>query len=80
MPEPEKIRLCSATVIIVPQNLLSQWHHEIAHHFAQNTFSVISLDTKTTAAMPQGTFWKRILSSIIECFVIQGYIRMQLLH
>ena len=54
MPEPEKVWLCSATIIIVPQNLLSQWHHEIAHHFVQDTFQVLSLDSKEATPMPKG--------------------------
>ena len=64
MSEPEKIRLCSATVIIVPQNLLSQWHHEVAHHFTEDTFNVLSLDAKRAAAMPPGTFSNWFLASV----------------
>ncbi|KAL9103583.1 MAG: hypothetical protein Q9163_001385 [Psora crenata] len=53
MPEPEKIRLCSATIIIVPQNLLSQWQAEIAQHFTQGTFKVLSIDSRDGVRMPE---------------------------
>ena len=54
-PEPRKIRLCSATIIIVPQNLLSQWHLEISQHFAQGTFKVLSLASKEGIKMPKAS-------------------------
>ena len=60
VPPPQKIRLCSATIIIVPQNLLSQWHHEIAHHFLPDTFQVLSLDSKEPTPMPKGMCLFRI--------------------
>ena len=55
IPEPRKIRLSSATIIIVPQNLLSQWQYEIAQHFAPGTFKMISLDSEKGATMPRAS-------------------------
>ncbi|KAL9129832.1 MAG: hypothetical protein Q9217_001830 [Psora testacea] len=55
MPEPQKIRLCSATIIIVPRNLLTQWQHEVAQHFTQGTFKVLCIDVKDGAAMPKAS-------------------------
>ncbi|GAQ38024.1 SNF2 family helicase [Aspergillus niger] len=31
-PPPQKIRLCSGTLIIVPPNLVNHWHNEISAH------------------------------------------------
>lgn len=54
LPQPMHIRLCPATIIIVPQNLLSQWQHEIALHFDEDTFKLLTLTSKDSTLMPEG--------------------------
>ena len=41
----EKIQLCSATLIIVPQNLVAQWQAEIDRHLEPNSLSILVLDS-----------------------------------
>lgn len=51
-PKGATIRLCSATLIIVPPNLLSQWRKEISTHIEDDRFKVLYLDTSNEAATP----------------------------
>ncbi|RMZ86672.1 hypothetical protein DV736_g6101, partial [Chaetothyriales sp. CBS 134916] len=49
--EAERVlRLCSATLVIVPPNLLVQWQHEIAKHIEPGVLDLLVLDSsiKTT--------------------------------
>lgn len=48
----KKILLSSATLVIVPQNLLSQWKSEIAMHFERDTFKVLCLEFAEETVMP----------------------------
>ena len=41
------LRLCSATLLIVPPNLLVQWQHEIEKHTAEGALDVLVLDSST---------------------------------
>ena len=43
--EGEKIRLCTATLIIVPSNLVAQWQAEIDRHLEPNSLSILVLDS-----------------------------------
>ncbi|MCJ1233561.1 hypothetical protein MMC14_001519 [Varicellaria rhodocarpa] len=43
--EGETIRLCTATLIIVPSNLVAQWQAEIDRHLEPNTLSILVLDS-----------------------------------
>ena len=42
--ETEVIRLCSATLIIVPPNLVSQWRYQINLHLQEDCLSVLVLE------------------------------------
>ena len=53
IPSPERIRLCPATIVILPQNLLHQWQHEISRHFSPDTFKILCLDTRERVVTPQ---------------------------
>ena len=44
--EGTRIRLCSATLVVVPSNLLIQWKNEIKLHFEEKSLEVLSLDTE----------------------------------
>ena len=44
-----RIRLCSATLVIVPSNLLIQWKNEISLHFEKDSLQTFSLDTDDIA-------------------------------
>lgn len=44
-PPGKTIKLCPATLIIVPQNLLSQWREQIESHLSENALQVLYLDT-----------------------------------
>ena len=46
------IRLCTATLVIVPQNLLSQWKGEVALHIEASGLKVLYLDAKGEIKMP----------------------------
>ena len=46
------IRLSAATLIIVPQNLLSQWRHEIAQHVVNDRLHILYLDTDDETRLP----------------------------
>ena len=50
----ETIRLCSATLIVVPANLISQWQAEIAAHLEQGSLSVLIIDS-FQQAIPSAT-------------------------
>ena len=49
IPESQRIRLCCATLIIVPSNLLMQWKSEIKLHFESESLNVLYLDTQDSA-------------------------------
>lgn len=51
VPKGQLIRLCSATLIIVPPNLLNQWKNEAMLHLEQDALRVLWLDT-LDAIMP----------------------------
>lgn len=51
-PKGKVIKLCSATLVIAPQNLLSHWNAEISHHFPQGELKVICLDISNAVPMP----------------------------
>lgn len=53
IPSPERIRLCPATIVILPQNLLHQWQHEISRHFSPDAFKILCLDTRERAVTPE---------------------------
>lgn len=42
--QPDIIRLCSATVIIVPSNLVSQWRNQIKLHLEEDCLSVLVME------------------------------------
>lgn len=44
--------LSTATLIVVPENLLSQWRSEIALHVEDGALKVLCLDTDDTTSMP----------------------------
>ena len=46
------IKLCSATLVIVPQNLVSQWKGEILRHIDETELNVLCLDTVGDVSMP----------------------------
>lgn len=52
-PKSKTIRLCSATLVIAPQNLLSQWNAEISHHLVPGELKVLCLDTSSAVPMPR---------------------------
>ena len=51
-PIPKPIRLCSATIIIVPQNLLHQWQREIMSHFHEGAFKTLILSGEDETSIP----------------------------
>ncbi|KAI9717060.1 MAG: hypothetical protein M1812_004995 [Candelaria pacifica] len=42
--EPRKIRLCTGTLIIVPNNLLVQWRSEIVKHTEEESLKILVVD------------------------------------
>ena len=52
IPKGKTIRLSSATLIIVPQNLLSQWMTEIHNHVEDNRLHVLYLDSGNETSIP----------------------------
>lgn len=44
-PKEERIYLCTATLIIVPQNLFFQWTNQIALHLYKGSLKVLYMDT-----------------------------------
>ena len=52
VPEGKTIRLTTATLIIVPQNLLSQWKDEINLHVEEQALKVFYLDSNTVQVPP----------------------------
>ena len=53
--EGKLIRLTTATLIIVPQNLLSQWKDEISLHVEDQALKVFYLDSDTVRVPPAPT-------------------------
>ncbi|KAK4691869.1 hypothetical protein P7C71_g5227, partial [Lecanoromycetidae sp. Uapishka_2] len=51
MAPGQTLRLSSATLIVVPQNLLSQWKSEIALHVEEGALQVLSLDTDDDSSL-----------------------------
>ncbi len=49
IPEGQRIRLCSATLVIVPSNLLMQWKSEIEVHFEKESLKVLYLGCQDPA-------------------------------
>ena len=45
IPDGETIHLCSATLIIVPPNLIAQWQQEISTHIEENSLAVLVIDS-----------------------------------
>lgn len=52
VPKMERIYLCTATLVIVPQNLFFQWTNQIALHLDRNALKVLYMDT-TDTRMPE---------------------------
>lgn len=47
--EGQRIKLCSATLVVVPPNLLMQWKSEIELHFDKESLKVLYLDSQDPA-------------------------------
>ena len=52
IPKGKTVRLSTATLIIVPQNLLNQWKREIAFHLEQHCLNILCLDSAEKAPLP----------------------------
>ncbi|KAK6377263.1 hypothetical protein LTR64_000643 [Lithohypha guttulata] len=52
------IRLCSGTLIVVPDNLIVQWKHEIQRHVDEDAIDVLVLDTSHAKVPPYDTLSK----------------------
>ena len=52
VPKGRKIRLSTATLIIVPQNLVSQWKSEIKLHVEEDMLKVLCIETADDVSMP----------------------------
>lgn len=51
-PIAKRVRLCSATIIVVPQNLVSQWQREIMLHFSEGAFKTLVLSADDEFCVP----------------------------
>ncbi|KAI4239321.1 MAG: hypothetical protein L6R40_005536 [Gallowayella cf. fulva] len=45
VPPDKTIRLCAATLVVVPRNLVSHWKSEIAAHVVEETLQILELDS-----------------------------------
>ena len=45
LPPGQRIRLCTATLIIVPSNLIMQWQNEITSHLNKDALKVLLIDS-----------------------------------
>lgn len=52
VPQGKTIRLSTATLIIVPQNLLSQWNSEISLHVEEDKLRVLCIDSAEDVPVP----------------------------
>ncbi len=52
VPQGKTIRLSTATLIIVPQNLLSQWNSEISLHVEEDKLQVLYIDSAEELPVP----------------------------
>ena len=52
VPQGKTIRLSTATLIIVPQNLLSQWNSEISLHVEEDKLRVLCIDSAEDVPIP----------------------------
>ena len=52
VPQGKTIRLSTATLIIVPQNLLSQWNSEISLHVEEDKLQVLCIDSAEEVPVP----------------------------
>ena len=50
----QRIRLCTATLVIVPANLLNHWQNEIASHFSDGALHALFIDSMD-AIIPSAT-------------------------
>ena len=52
VPQGKTIRLSTATLIIVPQNLLSQWNSEISLHVEEDKLKVLCIESAEEVLVP----------------------------
>ncbi|KAF2200508.1 hypothetical protein GQ43DRAFT_481535 [Delitschia confertaspora ATCC 74209] len=48
IPPPQKLVMCSGTIIVVPRNLLHQWQSEIRKHVVKGGVKILIMDSKST--------------------------------
>jgi hypothetical protein len=53
IPEPRQLVMCSATIIVVPRNLLHQWQSEIRKHVVKGGLKVLVVDTIPKRGKPK---------------------------